>query len=217
MHRIIWWGAATACVIGAIYLLPVLLGAFLSTDTPTAVVVSRSMWPALDRGDIVFIKETSPEEIKVGTILVFHHGSGLAIHRVVHLDGDTIVTKGDANRTVDSPITFDDVVGRLPTLWGRDLVIPWLGQVALSGRSDEPPPQGEPLDDTPGVLRGFSTLVGNPLGFLLFLVVPTGLVAAAFFSEIFPLVAPGRRKRRWRQKRLERLRKRWPRARLVYR
>ena len=103
MHRIIWWGAATACVIGAIYLLPVMLGAFLSTDTPTAVVVSPSMWPVLGRRDIVFIKETSPEEIKVGTVLVFHHGSGLAIHRVVLIDGDTIVTKGDANRTADSP------------------------------------------------------------------------------------------------------------------
>ena len=129
MKALLSWLLATVGLVAGIYFVPQLLTLALHSETPAAVVVSRSMWPVLNRGDIIFIKGTSKEEVQVGTILIFKHGNGIAIHRVIRLRGDTIVTKGDANSKEDKPIIFEEVVGRLPNWWGREGKIPWVGNL----------------------------------------------------------------------------------------
>ena len=45
----------------------------------------------------------------------------LISHRIVRIEGDTLVTKGDANMSEDAPISFSQVVGRVA------LRVPYIG------------------------------------------------------------------------------------------
>src|SRR4030042_3813987 len=81
--------------------IPALLELALGLEQPVLTVTSRSMWPQLNRGDIVFVKETNIEDIEVGSVIVFRHKNGLAVHRVIEIRGTTITTKGDANPITD--------------------------------------------------------------------------------------------------------------------
>jgi len=102
----------------------------LNTQTPIVVVVSGSMSPTINKGDILFVKGTDPSLIKNGSaiekdgdIIVFD-AYGLwasapldpIVHRVVDkwYDNDTwyFRTKGDANSLPDPvPIPGDKVIG----------------------------------------------------------------------------------------------------------
>jgi signal peptidase I len=118
----------------------------LSSSTSFLVVVSESMEPTLNTGDIVIIGQSnnyysSFKEVKVGDIIAFEAPamteSGrneIIVHRVMQIAsspfGDTIITtKGDANpypiKSVDFPITNDDYVGRV------DYIIPYIGLVLI--------------------------------------------------------------------------------------
>lgn len=83
-----------------------------------ANVMSGSMEPTFSKGALLLIKETS--DIEVGDIVVYQAESMLISHRVVRLDSDIAVTKGDANNTEDQP--FDrslirgKVIGWIPGL-----------------------------------------------------------------------------------------------------
>ncbi len=81
-----------------------------------SVVLSGSMEPELAVNDLVFIKET--QQIAPGDVVVFQDDGSLTIHRVLTVDGETVVTKGDANNTADDPIHISQVkgvlVGKLP-------------------------------------------------------------------------------------------------------
>lgn len=79
-----------------------------ATEHPVLVVVSGSMIPTFNVGDIIFIKGVPAEKINAGTIIVFHSPreyDTLVVHRVVQrLDNDGtpyFKTKGDFNRYVD--------------------------------------------------------------------------------------------------------------------
>jgi len=76
-----------------------------------AVVLSGSMEPELSVDDLVIIKQTDTFNEK--DVIVYQSGKSLVIHRVVSIDGDTVITKGDANNTNDSPISRDAVKGTL--------------------------------------------------------------------------------------------------------
>jgi signal peptidase len=128
-------------ITGAIYYTPDILARALDTDHPMASVTSSSMWPTLKKGDLVILKGVSkPEDIRVGDIIAFRHEAGFAIHRVIQVDGESITTQGDANPVPDEPVTFDKVIGRVPTLAGHLAKIPYLGNVPLlvHPASDEP-------------------------------------------------------------------------------
>ena len=81
-------------------------------------VTSDSMSPAINKGDIVFVKEVAFEEIEVSDVLTFkREGSEKWFsHRVVKIDKaeKSFKTKGD-NNTVEDPIytSYDEVVGRV--------------------------------------------------------------------------------------------------------
>jgi signal peptidase len=86
-------------------------------------VVSWSMVPVYDIGDILIAKEVAPEEIKVDDDLVYKGEQGslknkTITHRVVSIrqeeDGNyKIVTKGVANRGQDPSITQNQVYGKV--------------------------------------------------------------------------------------------------------
>lgn len=83
-----------------------------------AVVLSGSMEPALSTDDLIVVRRT--QEVAVGDIVVYQNGTILVVHRIVAIDGDSVVTKGDANNVADDPIGRDAIKGtvlfRIP--WG---------------------------------------------------------------------------------------------------
>ena len=79
------------------------------------LVRSESMRPAINMGDLII---TGPldgpinGEVKPGMIVTYEYSRELITHRVQSIDGETLVTKGDAVEDPDSwPVTLSDVEG----------------------------------------------------------------------------------------------------------
>ena len=66
-----------------------------------ANVLSDSMEPAFSRGTLLIVKKE--ENLKEGDIVVYQSGKNLIVHRIVRLDGNQVVTQGDANNVPDEP------------------------------------------------------------------------------------------------------------------
>lgn len=76
-----------------------------------SVVLSGSMEPALSAGDLIVVREE--ESYAVGDAIVFRDGAGFTVHRLQSIDGETFITRGDANNTDDAPIRAADVKGKV--------------------------------------------------------------------------------------------------------
>jgi len=86
-----------------------------SSDYDMYLVRSESMKPAINMGDMII---TGPlggllnREVKPGTIVTYEHGKALVTHRVLSMNGDALVTQGDAAEDPDLwPVTLSDVKG----------------------------------------------------------------------------------------------------------
>lgn len=80
------------------------------------IVLSGSMEPSIMTGDMVFVKETDPDSLKVGDVIAYKSGSAVVTHRIVEVkseNGETrYVTQGDANNAADqSLVKLADVEG----------------------------------------------------------------------------------------------------------
>lgn len=92
-------------------------------------VISPSMTPVYNVGDLIYVKEVDPYTIKEGDIITFIVNEDLVIgtHRVVRVDTEKkhFYTKGDANEIEDQdPVHFNNVIG-VP-----QFAIPKLGYVS---------------------------------------------------------------------------------------
>jgi len=74
-----------------------------------AIVLSGSMEPALNVNDLLIIHKAA--DYTVGDIVVYQDAHNLIVHRIVEDNGDTVVTRGDANSTEDSPIDKSSIKG----------------------------------------------------------------------------------------------------------
>jgi len=97
-------------------------------------VVSGSMSPTIDVGDLAVVREVSAESIKEGDIIMYRHGNDTMIHRVIEerqADGMTMfITKGDANASPDlEPVHLSQIEGRV------NFCIPKLGWVSMKVKS----------------------------------------------------------------------------------
>ncbi|KON86872.1 hypothetical protein AF332_08675 [Sporosarcina globispora] len=122
-------------------------------------VLSNSMQPHLQSGDLVFIKKAEFEDIKVNDVITFKESDTKFItHRVIDVkeqDGQAgLVTKGDNNNVEDSMIvTKDQFVGK------QVAAIPKLGYV--------------------------SDFASGPAGFLLLITIPlTGYICLTVFERL---------------------------------
>ena len=92
-----------------------------------AVVVSGSMEPNIHVNDVLVFQKHRQEAYHPGDVILYIRGEGttdemLVSHRIVRIDGNTLVTKGDANLSEDAPISFSQVVGRVA------IRIPYIGR-----------------------------------------------------------------------------------------
>ena len=86
-----------------------------------AVVLSGSMEPTFSTGDLIVVQEA--EHIEIGDIIVYQQGNSLVVHRVIAINGDSVITQGDANNIADAPIDRSVIKGTV-LFW-----IPKLGDV----------------------------------------------------------------------------------------
>ena len=78
------------------------------------VVLSGSMVPALNVGDVAVTRAAVPSQLEVGDVITYRSGSGLTTHRIIEIeespDGRLFHTQGDANATPDSEATPEAAV-----------------------------------------------------------------------------------------------------------
>ena len=73
-------------------------------------VISGSMQPALQIGDVIIIKEADNYAEK--DIITYDNGLTTITHRIKSINGDEIITEGDANDAPDKPITRNRILGK---------------------------------------------------------------------------------------------------------
>lgn len=76
-----------------------------------SVVQSGSMEPELSVGDFLIIARS--DGYSVGDVIVFQAGGSLIVHRIISIEGNEIITQGDANNVCDDPIEISDVKGKV--------------------------------------------------------------------------------------------------------
>jgi signal peptidase len=83
-----------------------------------SVIVSGSMLPVIQIGDVVIVKKIPAEQVQVGDIIQFKTENIRVAHRVIDIREENhqkvLITKGDNNQAVDSdPVLPEQVVGRV--------------------------------------------------------------------------------------------------------
>lgn len=73
-------------------------------------IATGSMENELFAGDYIVVEKT--DDYKVGDIITFKEKDYYITHRIYQIDGDKIITKGDANNSSDSPISRKRIVGK---------------------------------------------------------------------------------------------------------
>lgn len=81
-------------------------------------VTTGSMAKTLNIYDVILVKIT--KDINTNDIITFkNENNELITHRIMEIDGDKLVTKGDANNTEDKTITKDAVIGKVISVYPR--------------------------------------------------------------------------------------------------
>ena len=106
----------------AIFLVGFVVLPAANSSTRVYTVVSGSMEPALNLGDVVFVERTSPKNIDQGDIITFERDGKTVTHRCIEIihnpDGKRYFqTKGDANEEPDADLVPEGkLIGKIPSL-----------------------------------------------------------------------------------------------------
>ena len=95
----------------------------------TYVIISGSMKPNYNIGDIVVAKNTNANSLKEGDVISFRQGQIIVTHRIIKVENSNKLvfkTKGDNNNSEDSEeVTANLIEGKVV------FKIPWIGNIAL--------------------------------------------------------------------------------------
>ncbi len=86
------------------------------------IIVSGSMEPILKVGGILYYHPKKVDEFKKNEILVFKSKKHIISHRIVDISNKEFITKGDANKKVDSFKVSSQILGE-----GTNFSIPLIG------------------------------------------------------------------------------------------
>lgn len=70
-----------------------------------------SMSPTMEKGDIVIVK--IGEQVQEKDIITYKKNNAFITHRIIKIDGDSIIAKGDNNNIQDEEITKASIVGKV--------------------------------------------------------------------------------------------------------
>ena len=110
------WDMITTALVALVVVIAVFLAGSRLVGYRVFNVVSGSMEPTYSVGDLIYVKDVDPNQIRVGDPITFVLNENLVVatHRVVDIDRENqyFYTKGDANETPDaSPVHFNNVIG----------------------------------------------------------------------------------------------------------
>lgn len=96
------------------------------------IVLSGSMSPEFEAGDMILLKKVDPADLKVGDVICFSEEESVVTHRIMEIqqaeDGtDYYITKGDANDIEDLVPAFPDQVQGIYT----GIRLPGMGSFAF--------------------------------------------------------------------------------------
>lgn len=74
-------------------------------------IASSSMETDLHVGDYIIVEKTNDYEI--GDIITFKDDGTYITHRIYKIEDEKIITKGDANDSIDESINKEDVLGKV--------------------------------------------------------------------------------------------------------
>ena len=111
----IWNVFTTVLVVFVVVLAVILMGARIM-GFRVFNVISGSMAPQYNVGDLIYVKEVKPHEVEVGDPITFILNENLVVatHRVVEINSEEsyFITKGDANNAIDAaPVHFNNLIG----------------------------------------------------------------------------------------------------------
>jgi signal peptidase len=75
------------------------------------IVISGSMQPAMEAGDLIIIKEQV--KYKKNDIVTYHKDRTFITHRIVDVSQSEVVTRGDANNVSDDPVSLSEIEGKV--------------------------------------------------------------------------------------------------------
>lgn len=143
-HKVLTIVGTVLCVI----LIPILIvncilivKSFVSDDVPSIggatplIVLTDSMYPVIESGDLIICETAEPKDIKVGDVISFFdpagNGTSIVTHRVIEITEENGKlawrTKGDNNNTEDKLAVTED---KLVAVYDGTR-LPGLGNVAL--------------------------------------------------------------------------------------
>ncbi len=102
------------------------------------VVLSNSMQPQFERGDIIFAQSIFVLPIQSNDIITFNvvNERTAITHRVITVNGDRIITKGDNNPWKDDySTTTKDVIYKAFNISGKPIVVKGLGALFITDYS----------------------------------------------------------------------------------
>ena len=110
------WNITSTILVVVIVLCAVFLMGSRLLGFKCYTVISGSMKPEYNVGDLLYVKDVDVNTIKVGDPITFILNEDLVVatHRVVRIDAENqrFYTKGDANEIEDSePVHFNNVIG----------------------------------------------------------------------------------------------------------
>jgi signal peptidase len=79
-------------------------------------ISTNSMSKTLNQYDIVLVKLT--KDVNEDDIITYKKDD-IITHRIIKIDGEKIVTKGDANNVEDEAITSDNVIGKVVSVYPK--------------------------------------------------------------------------------------------------
>lgn len=93
------------------------------------IVASGSMSGTVDVNDMVIVKIT--DDFQVGDIVTYQANGYFVTHRIISINKDQIITKGDSNNTEDDPIGRDKIIGKVVAIFPFMAIFEILGAIIL--------------------------------------------------------------------------------------
>lgn len=123
------WGVISTILIILLVLFAIALMGARVAGLNVYTIISGSMQPTYNVGDLIYVKKVPAEMIEVGDPITFVLNEDLVVatHRVVKIDTENqrFYTKGDNNQIADTnPVHFKNLIGK------PIFKIPYLGYVS---------------------------------------------------------------------------------------
>lgn len=95
------------------------------------VIISDSMKPYINSGDIVIVKRSEEEKIKKGDVITFEKNQETITHRIIEINEKEGIkefsTKGDNNRLEDlETVKYEEIKGV------KVITVPWIGKIIIA-------------------------------------------------------------------------------------